>query len=212
MSGIPFGYVRFQSGIVNVTALITPGVAKLTGGHAKFAIQPRERRVSLVEYDGRDPITMEIPILLDGIRSGDDVEMQVTLLSRLVRRPGDVEPGIVTATGTLPSYGIDWRMSIAWGDDVIYDRATSNRLRQDAVVTLTEASEATLLSPAIVGAYRGPWVTHKMGRGETLATLAAKYSNSSARRAWYLQQVRAKNGLKATWRPKVGFALKVPRQ
>ncbi len=208
---IPFGHVVVRSGTRRVEALITPGVAKVTDGYAKHTVIAVEKRKSLLEYDGSDPRRMEVPILLDGFRSGVSQEGSIATLEALCM-PANVRGGVpprVIAEGTLPILGLEWAMQIAWGEDVIYDSRTGQRVRQDAVITLIEQSPIAILSPRAVKVGTLVWVAYTVRKGDTLAKLAARYSNTETGRQWYITQVRAKNGLRAGAKlPKV---LKVPK-
>lgn len=207
---IPFGHAVIRSGTARVQGLITPGVARITKGDARFAVVNRDRRVGLVEYDGADPVEMEIPILLDGFRRGQSVEAACAALRTMCRPPaaGGVPPKVI-AEGTLPILGVEWHMTMAWGEDVLMNPRTGHRTRQDAVITLIQPSAAQILAPKMLLSLGVPWVAYTVRKGDTLDKLAAKYSNTPAGRAQYVAAVRAKNNLRPGAKlPKV---LKVPK-
>lgn len=211
MSNVPFGNVVFRAGTQRVQALITPGVAKVVDGYAKYNVVGLEQRTSLLEYAGRDPRTMQVPILLDGFRKGISQEAAIRALEAMCMPPnlrGSVPPRVI-AEGSLPILGAEWAMTITWGDDVIMNPRSGVRTRQDAMVTLMEHSADQLLVPTMLAASGVPWVEYRVQKGDTIAKLAARYSNTPLGRAWYRREVLKKNGLRAG--AKLPKTIKVPK-
>lgn len=65
---------------------------KPTGGYAKLSIVDRPERVGLTDFDGYDPITMEVPVrfLASDPTDGGGVESDIALLERMAGR-GDFD-------------------------------------------------------------------------------------------------------------------------
>lgn len=213
MRAIPFGHVVFRTGTRRVQLLITPGVAKIVDGYAKYSEVALERGASLVEFDGRGPRKMEIPVLFDGYRDKFSQETAIASLETMLIPPnvrGGVPPRVI-AEGTLPILGLEWAMTLTWGDDVVYDPRTGQRLRQDAVVVLTEQSAQRLLAPTVLPATGIVWVKYTTQKGDTLARLAARFSNTPQGREWYRRVVMRRNGLSPASVNRLPKTISVPK-
>lgn len=152
-------------GVVSVLAGDTPPV--ITGGYAKYDMLDRPGRTGLTHFLGYDPITMDVPIRFEwrtlspgGEPEGADIEDDIATLERMggrgvgsvsgVGRPGRVRVTTTDGGRTVPLIGSSYQPSsqnpnpptwvvsdISW-DEAPWRNRAGNRIRQLAVVTLTQ--------------------------------------------------------------------------
>jgi hypothetical protein len=156
-----------------VTMMRGDGIPKMTGGGGGWSIEARPRRVGLTIWKGRDPYTMDVPVLFDGWMDDNSQENEISVLNQM-QMGGDLkEPPTVTIEGAVPVKGIRWVISgIDWGDQVIYD--DNSRYRQDAVVHLTQYNPEDRLKTFGGGNLQTPRI-HVVRKGETLRSIANQY-------------------------------------
>jgi len=118
---------------LSVTCLMGADPPKPTGGYGGWEIVPRPRRVALTQWTGREPLQMEVPIVLDGWKQNDSVEYDCTKLERMAL-PYVKEPPAVKLVGTaVPHNDLDWIIQdIQWGDAM--KMTNGDRARQEAVL------------------------------------------------------------------------------
>lgn len=121
---------------LTVTCWLGADPPKPTGGYGGWDIVERPRRVGLTQWNGREPIQMDVPIVIDGFKHNDSVEYEITKLERMAL-PFIKEPPEVKLIGSaVPHSDLDWVIQdIEWGTDVIRI-GNGDRVRQDAVVKL----------------------------------------------------------------------------
>jgi hypothetical protein len=154
------------------TALLSEEGGKLTGGYGKWEEVVIPRGVPLTNWTGRTLWTMDLGILLDAWKTGQDVEGGIHALEEMCMRPGKgVTPPLVRVAGALPHTELTWVINgIDWGD-CLRDFATGKRRRQAMVLHLMEYVEDIHIS-----ALRPPPPPPrkvKVKKGDTLKTLAA---------------------------------------
>lgn len=112
---------------------------KLTGGQPNWEIRQRPKQASATIWNGRSPVTQDIPVLFNGISTGLPVEADCNNLDRMQR---GTPPPVVDISGPILRRDIPgWVITnIAWGDDVYKEMrgGVPVRLKQDAIVTVTE--------------------------------------------------------------------------
>jgi hypothetical protein len=134
---------------------------RVVGGYAKFNVIDRPERAGLLQFDGYDPIELEIPVRFEAVGSENakKLEEDIALLEKMAGR-GRFEGA---AVGPPPVVGISvtggkndkivnllsrnyqrqqgedaplWRIAnIDWGDDARRTRGAGNRTRQTATIT-----------------------------------------------------------------------------
>lgn len=204
-----------------VQVMLDETPASVTGGYGGWTVVPRQRRVGITQWIGKDPFRMAIPILFDGFKSATGCELDISRLSRMALPPaGGGEPPVIQVRGAaIPRPGpTKWVIeSITWGTNkVVWDSVGGGvraRTRQDAVVNLLQyASEdrvAFAAMPAIVknGPSKVGWPkSHFLRQGETLQSVAVLYYGDSS--SW--TKIAAANGLRDPKAAKVGTNLKIP--
>jgi hypothetical protein len=94
-----------------VTMMRGDGIPKMTGGGGGWSIEARPRRVGLTIWKGRDPYTMDVPVLFDGWMDDNSQENEISVLNQM-QMGGDLkEPPTVTIEGAVPVKGIRWVIS-----------------------------------------------------------------------------------------------------
>lgn len=105
---------------------------------AGWQVVGRDGRVGITEYQGASPITMDIPILLDGFDGERSVEHLITALFRTMRkRVGKRdEPAVIEIRRfPVPYRSLQWVItSIAPGDEI---RRSRDGLRIRAAMTVS---------------------------------------------------------------------------
>jgi hypothetical protein len=160
--------IRASSG-VSVLVRRGDGLPQITGGGARFNTINRPRRKSIVQWDGDDPYTMDVPVMFDGWSTGKygmtstSIEADVARVNQMRQSPGDLVPPVqVFVDGAVPVKGATWVITgIDWGTATIWQAdkfGRGYRLRQDAVLHLLQYVAETDLKlnrmPAMTTRYR----------------------------------------------------------
>lgn len=182
-------------GVPSVTVLQDQQPAQVSGGYGGWSVVQRQRRVGLTEWQGVDPIRMQIPVLFDGFADGISQEIAISHLSRMALPPSvGGEPPVVQVRGlAVPKPGPRlWVIeTLSWGTNVLWDTSTNGvtvRLRQDCTVGLLQyrADDRTVfsdLAPATIGGKsKAGWPKqYIVQKNDTLQVVAAKYYNDSTK-------------------------------
>lgn len=121
--------------------------AQITGGYGGWDVVNRPKRKGLTQWNGKDPMRLQLPIMFDGWMDRDSQEIPISRLHRMSLPPAGVkqgEPPIVAVGGNgVPHSGIErWVIeNLLWGTNVLWDKDRSgsmSRMRQDCVVNLIE--------------------------------------------------------------------------
>jgi hypothetical protein len=157
-----------------VKVLRGDGVPKATDGMGGWTIVSRPRRTALTQWDGRNPYSMDLPVLFDGLGDNISVENDIARLFQMSVGSDFTPPPTVTVDGGVPVKGATWVINgIDWGDDVIYDQASKGnayRLRQDAVVHLVQYRPEQRVKILTTKVVPNIYVVHRSG--ETMRTIA----------------------------------------
>jgi len=180
---IPTKYLytfRASSGSV-VKVLRGDTAAKIVGGEGGWTMVDRPRRTSLTQWTGRQPYQMDVPVLFDGWRAQESVEQDIRRLQTMSIGSDFNPPPTIKIDGALPVGGATWVITgIDWGDEVFWaqtPRGQYFRLRQDALVHLTEYVAEQRLKITITNSLPNTYITSK---GDTLQNIAkAMYGNGS---------------------------------
>lgn len=149
------GHVTFRSYVpkYEFTARLGDGAIVPSDGFGGWDVTPRPRRRGLTEWNGNNPMTIDIPVLFDHFRAGTSVEDDVQQLERMAGWGGQGgEPPLLAfnSGGLIPhdqhdGPTHDWVISaVAWGDADRNDHG--NRIRQAATITVMEYVEDDVLS------------------------------------------------------------------
>lgn len=150
------GFVVFASWDPHyeVEVLLGDGAGNPTGGYGGWAKISRDRRRGLTEWQGNDPLEIDIPILFENWAVGTSLEPDILQLEKMagLGNEGGGEPPLMTFnSGGVISHDFhdapkhDWVISnIVWGDAVKND--FGNRVRQIATVTVTQYISDDVLS------------------------------------------------------------------
>lgn len=188
-----------------------------TGGYGGWQAVPRARRRSLTQFQGVDPLAMDIPVLFDGYADRDGQELDISKLSRMASPQGDGEPPVIEISGlALPNLGPKkWVIAnLTFGKNVIRGLNSSGvlvRLRQDAVVGIMQyvADDRTAFSklPAAQPG-GGSWPKHyQVRRGDTLPKISSKFYKTPKK--W--KKIAQANGIRDPKNLKVGRTLVIPK-
>jgi hypothetical protein len=120
---------------LSVTCWLGADPPKVMGGYGGWEIVNRPRRTAVTQWRGREPIQMDVAIVLDGFKGDDSIEYDVIKLERMAQ-PYKTEPPQVKLIGSaVPHSDLDWVITnIDWGDAI--RRKNGDRLRQEGTVSL----------------------------------------------------------------------------
>jgi hypothetical protein len=117
--------------------------ARPTGGYGGWDIIDRPRRIAITQWNGRQPLQMDVALLIDGFAANDNVETECRVLEKMAFSgdgPGEAPPVITIDGDFVPHTSLEWVISnISWGA-MLRRRADGKRVRQEAVVSLIRNS------------------------------------------------------------------------
>ncbi len=166
---------------LTITAGLDDVAPKVTGG-ARWRNEPRPKRKPLTIYEGQEPLTLTLGVLLDRWPAGD-VEQEIAILEAMAAplvSGGD--PPEIRVTGPIPHSWATWVITATEWGDVRYS-TPGRRARQHITLTLTEfvrADQVVVRTPPV------PKAAAKTGRytvraGDTLETIAARKLGKASR-------------------------------
>lgn len=169
------------------------GEPTLTGGAGGWETVSRPGRIGLVRYGGVEPISQDVPFLLDGYAERRSVARERNQLVALSRPSAGRVPGAIRVLGPIHFSSFRWVLTgITWGP-MLQDE-TAGLLRQAGTLHLTEWRP-----PDQIRLHRRPQMaagwgarTHTVRKGDTWRKLAAKYLGNASR--W--KELARKNGNK----------------
>lgn len=201
---------RSSSGL-SVAMLRGSDPPKITGGTGGWEIQSRPRRVGITVWQGRDPYSLDIPILFDAYRSGASLEADIARLNQMAIGSDLHQPPTVKIDGALPIKGnVSWIISsIEWGTNVFWDQQGDQpyRTRQDAVVKVIQYNPVDRLVVQNAG-HPNQYVTK---RGETLRKVAQKMYGKSDRWQQIANAQTPRLRVAGTTVLKAGTKLRIPK-
>ena len=118
---------------------------KPTGGYGGWNIVDRPRRLGITQWDGRQPLSMDVAILIDGFARSDSVEVECKILEKMAFSGDGVgeEPPVITVKGAFVQHDQQkWVIAgISWGNAMRRVK-DGDRVRQQAVVGLIRYNAA----------------------------------------------------------------------
>jgi hypothetical protein len=175
---------------IRLTCLLGPTPPLLAGRYGGWQTISRPQRVASVEWQGTDPFTLALDLLLDGYQDARSVEAACAALSSLALSPGGFQapPSVGVWLPSLALPDTTWVIdTLEWGDNVV--RAADQhgqvvRLRQDAKLTLLQlvtASSLRKLPPTTGRGAGGPSAARVPAPGGSrgVAKLAAKFHTTT---------------------------------
>ena len=180
-------------GIGSVSAISDATTAQVSGGYGGWDVVSRPRRKGLTQWNGKDPIRMQIPVLFDGWRGRNSQEIPISRLSRMALPPegGKGEPPVISVEGNgVPHPGPErWVIeNLQWGTNALWDvdrSGSMSRMRQDCVVNLLEFVDADRIAFSGLGTQpstpSGKMFRYTVQDGDTLNRVAvAAYGDSAS--------------------------------
>lgn len=184
-STMPRHYYTFtaDNGLV-VKVLRGASPPTLSAGGARWEIANSPRRVSFVQWQGRDPFVLDVPVLFDGFADYDSVEDDCRKLTQMQLCKEFSEPPTITIDGALPISDRRWVVQgISWGDNVYWAKTDSGqpfRLRQDATVNFLEYNPERRVQVLATNTLPSSYVVSKKA-GMTLKQVAKDVWGSARR-------------------------------
>lgn len=132
-----------------ITAWIGEAGASPTGGFGGWEMTARPRRVGITQWRGREPIQMDLPLVIDaeafGGNSGDSVELAISKLERMAL-PYKTTPPLIKLNPSVPNMiqhtDKVWIINgFTWGTSLrdlqqIGKQTVGDRVRQEVTLAL----------------------------------------------------------------------------
>jgi hypothetical protein len=192
--------------------------ATAQGGWSSVA---RSANVGVTEFQGYEPISIDIPVIFDGLDDEVSMEPYIMRLYGIMRNKVGPrkEPAVVSISGPVPWTNFRWVINNIQCQDEIRRQSDGARIRGIYIVTIMEYVAGAVVvqhkpSPAKKSKSKGKasgtlttfryYTVHK---GDTLGSIAAKLLHSSSK--WH--DIAKLNGIRDPNGVKVGRKLKIPR-
>lgn len=122
---------------LSITVLMDETGPVVKGGYGGWEIVDRPRRVSLTQWNGRQPYQMDVGIMFDGYRQDNEVEIEISRLERMAL-PYGKEPPVVEIKGSaVPHDDLKWVITnVTFGDAL--RRSNGRRVRQQVTISFTQ--------------------------------------------------------------------------
>jgi nucleoid-associated protein YgaU len=183
------------------------GPAYPTGGLGGWATVPLQDDVEGVDWEGQEPLTQDVPLLLDGLAKNESVEREWNTIKKLGRDPNGDErkPPVFQVYGpveypgkfwVLPSGGIE---VVNPDEEMIKANGDGELLRVEFILHLLEYTAPDVIKArrrkkgGVAGLSQNVAVggTYTTREGDTLAKIAARLLNDWRR--W--KEIGDKNGI-----------------
>lgn len=198
------------------------GAPIVTDGYAGWQVVSRPKNVGVVEWQGRNPMAIEIPFIIDYWLSNDetpgiDCEADVTDLERLAGIGGHTQPPVCTVDGqgAIPHDYSIWKNgrwvieSISWDRSIeLRSSFSGRRIRCGGTLTIRQFVVAQSIIRTIGPKSRAsaPSV-YIVKKGDTLGKIAGFYYHDPNK--WKI--IGDANKIRDRRHLKVGDHLKIPR-
>lgn len=175
-----------------------------TDGLGGWDTEERPSNVSITEWNGADPIRMDLPLLFDGYSTDSPVDQDYSRILRLGRkRDGTERPPIFRVSGPIPFSGERFVVENTpdFADTIKND--AGQLLRFSVVLPLLEYVSAERVKFTKKARYRQFYTVKK---GENLRKIAVKLYKDASK----AQKIGKLNGIRDTRRElKVGLKLRL---
>lgn len=202
------------------------GAAIVTEGYAGWSVTARPKDVGVVDWQGRNPMAIEIPFLLDYYTEaapgsgrdnpGADCENQVTNLEALCGIGSHAQPSVcyVDGYGRIPHDYTIYNKNQWVIEQVTWDRGqeirsaySGRRLKCGGTLTIRQYITASDILHRISPTQRAtPPRTYKVKRGDNLTKIAAKFYGDANQ--W--KKIADANKLRDPRSLKIGMTIKIP--
>lgn len=180
-----------------------------SGGYGGFQVTPRPKKAALTVWQGRDPFTLTIPMLLH--RHGNSIEDEIHDLGVLSSGTSRGAPPQVNVQGAIlvPTHaGRDWTIEdLQWG--AARRRRNGTITRQEVTVVLQEFVDDTSLPTSTEDTLRNGRTIirhYRVKHGDTLLSIAARELGDAKR--W--TDIAVLNGLRSSGQLKPGRLIRLP--
>jgi hypothetical protein len=213
----------------SVSALMGDGFA-IPSASGGWEVVQRPKRKGFINWAGKDPISMDLPIVLDGFKDNKSVEHSIATFEHFLRDQVGVrdEPPVIQVTGMpIPHQGKLWVVNgLGFGTEEIRRRSDGHRVRCALTVSLLEHITPDLFGTKKSHAKQAQdrqkqnktksggehWTTSSSGhtyvvkKGDTLRKIAKKELGDGDK--WHI--IKQLNNLRDPDAIKVGQRLKMP--
>lgn len=207
---------------------VMQGAPVVVAGYGGWNKVPRPKRKALTEWEGRDPVSIEIVFVLDSElfeMTGREVESSCRELESIAGVEGnDPEPALCALSSEpapLMPHGqhrakhVKWYIeSLVWDREAVYYNRAGNRTRAGGTLVLTQFVEDEKLSAvksraSKKGSTRGSKrKTYTVRAGDTLAKIAARRDIYGDSKKW--KRIADANQIRDPKKLKTGKVLRIP--
>lgn len=182
LTGGPMVVIQAWSLAITVTAMLGEAGGQITGGYGAWQQANVPRSDPLTQWTGRNLITQDLAIVLDGWSKNRSVEGDITKLEALAtRRPATLTPPVIRLIGGVPRPGLKWVINGMDYGDYLRNGKTGARIRQAFVLHLMEyVEDTTLIALPKAAAQPTQKRKYKVKRGDDLKKLATKFLGKSS--------------------------------
>jgi hypothetical protein len=223
MAGPNFNIVSLEDGN-RATLTFADGAPIVTEGYGGWQVISRPREVGVVEWQGRSPMAIEIPFMIDywfdehryPKNLGELCENQIKSLERLAGIGSHKQPPVcrVNSGGVIPhdysiNPSIQWVIeSLTWDRSVELRRENGRRLRAGGSLVIRQFLTARDILHKIKANNRARIPsTYRVRRGDTLSKIAKKLYGDSHK--WKI--IADANHIRDRRHLKINQILKIPR-
>jgi hypothetical protein len=145
------GKITFRSAspAMSFTCWIGQEGIKVTDGYGGWEVVNRPRQSGLTQWNGRAPLQMSVPIVIDGFMGRDSVELEVSILEKMsigdLNDNGEPPPVITVSGPAVPHSKQDWVIEGATPGASIRKNSNGDLIRQEYEVVLRRHSAADKL-------------------------------------------------------------------
>jgi hypothetical protein len=206
---VPPGCVRLtcDDPTLDVIVLMGEEPPTYTGGFGGWEITPRPRQIGMTTWQGTEPLTLTLSLMLDGLRARRSQEPLLRKLYDVARGDDESPPGVLRIAG-IPLIAERWVIDeLALGDAILHPEGGA-RIRQALTLTLREYVPPSYLRHYLQASSKDKAKTKTITvkRGDTPTTIARR-----ARCKWTeLRELNLGVVTKANQQLKPGSKLRVP--
>lgn len=205
-----------------ITALLGDGNA-VPVADSGWEVVSRPKRKGFTSWNGYGPVTMSVPILLDGFADNRTVEPAIDTLYKMMRNVDEKidEPPVIRVSGPVPYTKLQWVITGIDHGDEIRRKKDGRRVRAFMTINLMEYVAADVMqtkksSPAKSAQgrkdkkkddeHKSSSKTYRVKKGDTLSKIAVHLLGSA--NDWH--KIAKLNHIRDPRNIKVGQVLRIP--
>jgi hypothetical protein len=198
-----------EAGIV-VGATLRGPARRTDLARPKYAVIDRPGRTGILDYQGRDPVEMTVPIRFNKLAGDGSVVREVRALTSLTEEMASGEPPDVQITGPLPWVGMTFRvvgLTIADPEKVLHNSDGEVSFIEIDVLLQQKIDDRITIQTASQGGKGSRQEKAEIRKGETLFEFAKRVLRDRSK----ADEVARANSLHLGFKAKKDMTLRLPR-